>query len=91
MAHVLIYTKAFCGYCHAAKRLLTKKGVAFEEYDVTFDAEKRREMRERAAGATTVPQIFIGGVHLGGSDELHALDRKGELNGLLASAGVSVS
>lgn len=89
MTHVLIYTKAFCGYCHAAKRLLAKKGVAFEEYDVTFDAEKRQEMRDRASGALTVPQIFIGDVHVGGSDELHALERMGELDGLLASAGVS--
>lgn len=89
MTHVLIYTKAFCGYCLVAKRLLSQKGVAFEEFDVTFDVEKRREMHNRASGARTAPQIFIGGLHVGGSDELHALERKGELDALLARAGVA--
>lgn len=83
MLPVTIYTKAFCGYCHAAKRLLTARGIGFEEIDVTFDVEKRTEMRERAPGTTTVPQIFIAGTHIGGSDELHALDRADQLDALL--------
>lgn len=83
MSHVTIYTRAFCGYCHAAKRLLSRKGIAFEEFDVTVDAGKRQEMRDRATGATTVPQIFIDGQHIGGSDELHALHRAGDLDVML--------
>lgn len=83
MAHVEIYTKAFCGYCARAKALLTSKGVDFEEFDITMGGPKRAEMLERANGGTTVPQIFIDGVHVGGSDQLAALDRAGKLDALL--------
>lgn len=82
-AKVEIYTKMFCGYCFRAKRLLASKGAEFTEYDITMDAEKRDEMRARAPGARTVPQIFIDDVAVGGSDELAALDRNGRLDSLL--------
>jgi glutaredoxin 3 len=85
MPHVVIYTTAFCGYCARAKRLLQEKGVSFEEVDVSFDAERRREMAEQAGGRRTVPQVFIAGVHVGGSDELYALERAGSLDELLAA------
>ena len=85
MARVEIYTKIFCGYCSAAKRLLTSKGVDFEEYDLSLGGPKRAEMLERANGRTTVPQIFIDGVHVGGSDDLHALDDAGKLDPMLAA------
>ncbi|WP_333571630.1 glutaredoxin 3 [Sphingomonas sp.] len=85
MAKVEIYTKAFCPYCTRAKQLLTSKGAAFEEYDITMGGAKRAEMLERAPGRTTVPQIFIDGQHIGGSDDLAALDRKGGLDPLLAA------
>ncbi|RVT40169.1 glutaredoxin 3 [Sphingobium algorifonticola] len=85
MAHVEIYTKAFCGYCARAKRLLETKGAAFEEYDITMGGPKRAEMLERANGGVTVPQIFIDGQHVGGSDELSRLDREGKLDALLAA------
>jgi len=81
---VEIYTKAFCPYCIRAKSLLKRKGVAFEEYDITFDGPKRGEMIERARGGTTVPQVFIDDAHIGGSDDLAALDRAGRLDSLLA-------
>jgi glutaredoxin 3 len=84
MPHVDIYTTRYCGYCHSAKALLRKKGVAFNEIDVTGDWERRREMVDRARGRMTVPQIFIGALHVGGSDDLHALERAGKLDGLLA-------
>jgi glutaredoxin 3 len=84
MPPVTIYTTMFCSYCFAAKRLLTRKGATFTEIDVTMDPEKRREMIERAGGRWTVPQIFIGSRHIGGGDELHALDARGELDALLA-------
>jgi glutaredoxin 3 len=83
MAKVEIYTSPFCGYCFRAKRLLDSKGVAFEEYDVMMDQSKKREMVDRAGGRSTVPQIFIDGRHVGGSDELHDLDRAGKLDPLL--------
>lgn len=83
MAHVEIYTKAFCGYCARAKALLESKGVTFEEYDITMGGPKRAEMLERSNGGATVPQIFIDGAHVGGSDRLGELDRKGELDGML--------
>jgi glutaredoxin 3 len=86
MAQVDIYTTRFCPYCQAAKALLTRKGVAFTEIDVTGDREGRRRMMERAGGRYTVPQIFIGAVHVGGSDELHELDFVGKLDPLLAAA-----
>ena len=84
MARVEIYTKFLCPYCARAKRLLGEKGVSFEEYDITMGGEKRGEMLSRANGRTTVPQIFIDGRHIGGSDDLHALDREGQLDPLLA-------
>jgi glutaredoxin 3 len=84
MAKVEIYTKAFCGYCVRAKALLDRKGVAFEEYDITMGGPKRQEMLARAPGSLTVPQIFIDGRHIGGSDDLAALDAAGRLDPLLA-------
>ena len=80
---VEIYSKLSCGFCHRAKQLLKSKGVEFTEYDITLGGEKRAEMLERKPGARTVPQIFIGGEALGGSDELAALDRAGKLDRLL--------
>lgn len=86
---VEIYTTRFCPYCVAAKALLTRKKVAFTEIDVSGDREKREQMMERAHGRTTVPQIFIGPTHVGGSDDLHALERAGKLDALLAAAGAA--
>jgi glutaredoxin 3 len=83
MARVEIYTRIFCGYCTRAKRLLEAKGVDYEEIDVTMDRERRNEMVQRAPGAMTVPQIFIDDRHVGGSDDLHALDARGGLDPLL--------
>ncbi len=85
MKPVTLYTTPFCGYCVAAKRLLTTKGVAFEEIDVSGDPERRAEMVQRAMGRRTVPQIFIDGAHVGGFDDLSALDRAGRLDPLLAA------
>jgi glutaredoxin 3 len=85
-AKVEIYTSPFCGYCYRAKKLLGEKGVDFVEYDTMADSSLRDAMVERAAGRTTVPQIFIGGVHVGGSDELHALEAAGKLEPMLAGA-----
>lgn len=82
MAKVTIYTTGLCGFCHAAKRLLKDKGVAFEEIDVTFSPGKRREMAAKA-GRRSVPQIWIGETHVGGCDELYALDHEGKLDPLL--------
>lgn len=84
MKPVEIYTTPLCGYCHAAKRLLTRKGVAFTEIDVSADPGRRMAMIQRANGRRTVPQIFVGDVHVGGSDDLHALDAAGKLDPLLA-------
>jgi glutaredoxin 3 len=86
MAKIEIYTTPWCGYCARAKALLEKKGAAFEETDVMEDAVKRTEMRERSR-RTTVPQIFINGHHIGGSDELAALEQAGKLDALLAQPG----
>lgn len=86
MAPVEIYTSAFCPYCSRAKALLAEKHVAFEEHDVTMGGELRTAMIERAGGRTSVPQIFIGATHVGGSDDLAAADRSGELDRLLAAA-----
>jgi glutaredoxin 3 len=83
MPSVEIYTSPLCGYCHAAKRLLTDKGVSFAEYDVARTPEKRQEMLGRANGRHTVPQIFIGEHHIGGYDDMAALDRAGKLDPLL--------
>ena len=85
MAKVEIYTKAFCPYCSRAMRLLATKGVEPEEYDITMGGPQRAEMIERANGRTTVPQVFIDGRHIGGSDDLAALDRAGGLDPLLAA------
>jgi glutaredoxin 3 len=84
MARIEIYTTATCPYCLAAKRLLTQKGAAFEEIHVDGNAALRQAMTERAGGGRTVPQIFIDGRHIGGCDDLHALDGRGELDPLLA-------
>jgi glutaredoxin 3 len=85
MARVEIYTKAFCPYCARAMNLLARKGVTVEETDIGLQRDKRVEMIGRASGRSTVPQIFIDGVHVGGSDDLHALDRAGELDPMLAA------
>jgi glutaredoxin 3 len=85
MARVEIYSSFLCGYCARAKALLGRKGVKYEEIDVIEHPDRREEMRRRAGGRNTVPQIFIDGVHVGGSDDLHALDREGKLDSLLAA------
>jgi len=82
---IIVYSTPFCGYCGAAKRLLANKGAEFKEIDVMFDPEQKREMLERSGGRRTVPQIFIDGQHVGGFDELSALDASGELDELLAA------
>lgn len=84
MAKVTIYTTPFCPYCVMAKRLLTSKSVAFEEIDVSGSPRERAALREKAGGLSTVPQIWIGEVHVGGCDDLHALERAGKLDPLLA-------
>ncbi len=84
MAKVEIYTKFLCGYCARAKALLTAKGVSFEEFDISMGGPRRAEMLARANGRSTVPQIFIDDRHIGGSDDLAALERRGELDPLLA-------
>jgi glutaredoxin 3 len=86
MAQIDIYTTRYCGYCSSAKALLSRKGVAFSEIDVTGDHEGRNRMVERANGRMTVPQIFIGQTHVGGADELYALERAGKLDPLLRGA-----
>jgi glutaredoxin 3 len=86
MAKIEIYTTPFCGYCARAKGLLDDKGAAYDEMDVMMDDKKRTEMRERAR-RTSVPQIFINGQHIGGSDELAALEQAGKLDALLAQPG----
>jgi glutaredoxin 3 len=84
MASVEIYTRDYCYYCHAAKELLNRKGVSFTEIDITGRPERRNEMIQRANGRTTVPQIFIGKTHVGGCDDLHALEAAGRLDVLLS-------
>ena len=84
MASVTIYTREYCGYCARAKALLASKGVDFEEKDASYSPDLRKEMIERANGGSTFPQIFINGRHVGGCDDLHALDRAGKLDPLLA-------
>ena len=86
MAEIEIYTTMFCPFCHRAKRLLKEKGVPFREIDVTFNPGRRGEMRERAGGRTSVPQIFVDGRHLGDCEELHAFEREGRLDALLGRA-----
>jgi glutaredoxin 3 len=85
MQLVEIYTSPLCGFCHAAKRLLSQKGVNFSEIDVARDPGRKPEMIQRADGGRTVPQIFVGDIHVGGCDELFALDRAGKLDALLAA------
>ena len=86
MSRIVMYSSRFCPYCHAAKRLLAARGVAFEEIDVDFHPERRAEMIARAGGRRTVPQIFVGDHHVGGCDELYALERGGGLDALLEGA-----
>jgi len=85
MQTVELYTSPTCGYCHAAKRLLTAKGVSYSETDVSADPTKRAQMMQRANGGRTVPQIFIGDRHVGGYDDLAALEHAGKLDALLAA------
>ena len=84
MKPVVIYTTPICGFCTAAKRLLDSKGVAYEEIDVMTDSAKKQEMMKRA-GRHTVPQIFIDGSHVGGCDDLYALERSGKLDPMLSA------
>lgn len=85
MPKIEIYTKFLCPFCTRAKSLLTKKGAAFDEVDISTGGPQRAEMIARAGGRTTVPQIFINGAHVGGSDELASLEREGKLDALLAA------
>ena len=85
MKKVEIYTSPLCGFCHRAKSLLNQKGVQFEETDVLSDPDEKPAMIKRADGARTVPQIFIGDIHVGGCDELFSLERAGHLDGMLAA------
>lgn len=85
MQTIEIYTSPLCGFCHAAKRLLTQKGATFTEIDVLSNPDRKPEMIQRANGGRTVPQIFIGATHVGGCDDLYALDRAGKLDPLLAA------
>ena len=85
MSHVTIYTKPYCPFCIRAVELLETKGVAFDEIEAAFDPDKRQEMIQRSGGRATFPQIFIGGRHIGGCDDMMALDRAGELDPLLAA------
>jgi len=87
MAKVEIYSSPWCGYCMRAKRLLDAKGVAYEDIDIDADSARRNEMASRAGGRRTVPQIFIDGHHVGGCDELHALEREGRLDPMLGATG----
>ena len=82
---IVVYSTPFCGYCGAAKRLLAGKGVEVTEIDVMFDPEQRQKMMEKSGGRRTVPQIFVDGQHIGGFDELSALDASGQLDRLLAA------
>lgn len=86
MQPVVIYTSMLCPYCHRAKGLLKSKDVAFREIDVTMDPKGRAAMTQKAGGRTSVPQIFIGDTHVGGSDDLAALEAKGGLDDLLSGA-----
>lgn len=85
MTQIEIYTSPLCGYCHAAKRMLTDKGISYSEIDVAADPAKRHEMMARASGRHTVPQIFIGDQHIGGYDDMAALERNGKLDPMLAA------
>ncbi len=85
MPRIVIYTKSYCPYCHAAKDLLRRKGAPFEEISVDGDRAGQEAMAKKAGGRSTVPQIWIGETHVGGCDDLHALDRAGRLDPLLAT------
>jgi glutaredoxin 3 len=85
MTEVVLYTTSLCPYCHAAKDLLRRKGISFREVDVSGDPEGRSRMMRRAGGRRTVPQIFVGETHVGGCDDLYALEREGRLNSLFAA------
>ncbi len=85
MAEIEIYTTFMCPYCARAKALLEKKGQTYNEIDVSYDAAKREEMTQKAGGVRTVPQIWINGTHVGGSDDLYALERAGKLDAMLAA------
>lgn len=85
MKTIEIYSSPLCGFCHAAKRLLNAKGVAYSEIDVLSQPERRQEMMNRANGRHTVPQIFVDGAHVGGCDDLYALENSGKLDPLLVS------
>lgn len=85
MAQIEIYTKPTCGFCHMAKRLLTSKGASFSEVNISAQPERRAEMIQRANGRSTVPQIFVDGTHVGGFDDLSALERGGKLDAMLAA------
>ncbi|MGH6854895.1 MAG: glutaredoxin 3 [Aestuariivirga sp.] len=86
MPEITIYTTPYCPFCHAAKALLKKKGIPYREIDVSCDSAERQRMMLKAGGRRTVPQIFAGETHLGGSDDIHDLDRKGKLDSLLVLA-----
>ncbi|MDI7864257.1 glutaredoxin 3 [Rhizobiaceae bacterium n13] len=83
MTSVVIYTREYCGFCSRAKALLASKGIIFVEHDATYSSELRQEMISKANGRTTFPQIFINGTHVGGCDDLHALERDGRLDAML--------
>ena len=85
MSEIELYATMFCPYCARARALLKRKGAVYTEFDITEELARRDEMIRRAGGRTSVPQIFINGEHIGGSDELAALDRAGELDGILGS------
>ena len=85
MPNVEIYTKPTCGFCHMAKRLLSSKGISFAEVNISAQPERRAEMIQRANGGSTVPQIFVGGSHVGGCDDLFALERGGKLDAMLTA------
>lgn len=85
MANATVYTQKLCGFCTMALQLLNEKGVTVEEIDVTFDPALRAKMRERAGGRNSTPQVFIGDTHVGGCDDLYAMDRAGKLDALIGA------
>lgn len=85
MADIIIYTKDYCPYCVRAKELLKRKNQQFKEIDITRDESLQQEVVQKSGGRRTVPQVFINGTHVGGYDDLHALDKEGKLDKLLAS------
>lgn len=87
MKDVTIYTRKWCGFCTAAKRLLESKDATYQEHDGTYDPDVRQEMIQKSGGRTTFPQIFIGSTHVGGCDELMALEQQGKLDAMLAEGG----